>query len=214
MSDERKLPRARKNNNAKKLPQGHGQRCGAKKKNGEICQSKNVYENGRCQFHGGCSTGPKSGSGFAAKLDHSLFSEEEMKYIEDNPVDNIEQQLISEIEIITIRERRMLRKIQELKDKEWHNQERIQSITKEQITKNTELVSVGSEVLMQKIEADLTKVQHQKMKLLNSLAAYRSTLTQNNNIDVSVFVNAIKGQNNIWQDDSDNAGGSEDNDET
>jgi hypothetical protein len=201
--DRSKLPRGRKNHDAKKMPKGHGLTCGAKKKNGEICMSSNLYENGRCVYHGGASTGPKNGTGRLSKLDHTLFTEEELNYIEENPVTNIEQQLLSEIEIITIRERRMLRKIQEMKTKEWHNQERIESLGKngQQVTKNTELVSVGTEVLMQKIEADLTKVQHQKMKLLNSLAHYRSTLTQNNNIDVSIFVNAIKGQNNLWEDD-------------
>ncbi|WP_103974900.1 HGGxSTG domain-containing protein [Methylovulum psychrotolerans] len=39
--------------------------CGAKKANGEPCRSKAVYRNGRCKFHGGLSTGPKTAEGKA-----------------------------------------------------------------------------------------------------------------------------------------------------
>lgn len=40
--------------------------CGAKTKStGEPCQIKDVYSNGRCKFHGGLSTGPKTEQGKA-----------------------------------------------------------------------------------------------------------------------------------------------------
>ena len=38
--------------------------CGARTKStGEPCQIKDVYSNGRCKFHGGLSTGPKTKEG-------------------------------------------------------------------------------------------------------------------------------------------------------
>ena len=37
--------------------------CDAKKKNGEPCRQKALYGRGRCKFHGGLSTGPKTDEG-------------------------------------------------------------------------------------------------------------------------------------------------------
>jgi hypothetical protein len=37
--------------------------CDAKKKNGEPCRQKALYSRGRCKFHGGLSTGPKTEEG-------------------------------------------------------------------------------------------------------------------------------------------------------
>lgn len=39
-------------------------RCGARTKStGEPCKRKDIYSNGRCKFHGGLSTGPKTAIG-------------------------------------------------------------------------------------------------------------------------------------------------------
>ncbi len=38
-------------------------RCGAKTRAGTPCKQKAIYANGRCKWHGGCSTGPKSTEG-------------------------------------------------------------------------------------------------------------------------------------------------------
>ncbi|MGZ8159759.1 MAG: HGGxSTG domain-containing protein [Methylobacter sp.] len=38
-------------------------RCGAKTRSGTPCQQKAIYLNGRCKWHGGCSTGPKTEDG-------------------------------------------------------------------------------------------------------------------------------------------------------
>lgn len=41
-------------------------RCGAKgKRTGRPCPLINIYANGRCRFHGGLSTGPKTAEGKA-----------------------------------------------------------------------------------------------------------------------------------------------------
>ena len=43
--------------------------CGAKAKStGEPCKSEQLYRNGRCKFHGGRSTGPKSDEGKLSAL--------------------------------------------------------------------------------------------------------------------------------------------------
>lgn len=44
-------------------------RCGAKAKStGEPCKSKDIHMNGRCRWHGGLSTGPKTAEGKLAAL--------------------------------------------------------------------------------------------------------------------------------------------------
>ena len=40
-----------------------GLTCGAKTRAGTPCKLTNLYENGRCKFHGGASTGPKTPEG-------------------------------------------------------------------------------------------------------------------------------------------------------
>lgn len=37
--------------------------CGAKNRRGQPCGCKQLYPNGRCRFHGGPSTGPKTPEG-------------------------------------------------------------------------------------------------------------------------------------------------------
>lgn len=39
--------------------------CGAKNRQGGPCRNRDIYRNGRCRFHGGLSTGPKSVEGRA-----------------------------------------------------------------------------------------------------------------------------------------------------
>ena len=40
-----------------------GLTCGAKTRKGTPCKRKDIYLNGRCQLHGGLSTGPKTAAG-------------------------------------------------------------------------------------------------------------------------------------------------------
>lgn len=50
-------------------PECVGMICGAKAKStGEPCKSTQIFRNGRCKFHGGLSTGPKSAEGKLASL--------------------------------------------------------------------------------------------------------------------------------------------------
>jgi len=47
-----------------------GLTCGAIKKNGIPCGSATLCANGRCKFHGGASTGPRSAEGRAKALEN------------------------------------------------------------------------------------------------------------------------------------------------
>jgi hypothetical protein len=54
-------------NNIKPYPtcpeECRGMACGAKTRAGTPCKLKSIYDNGRCKFHGGLSTGPKTADG-------------------------------------------------------------------------------------------------------------------------------------------------------
>ncbi len=192
--------------------------CQAKKKNGDICKSTAVLPNGRCKFHAGMSSGRKDGSGLNAKLSKELFTEEELEYLEQTKKDDLLQQYDDEIDIARIRERRMLLKIQALKDKEWRDIERKETVGQmgNQMISNKETISKSADAVIQNIENDLTKVQNQIMKLLNSKAQYLASINQDTQVDVSVFVNAVKqNTENLWSDEAegdDNGNNEEDKD--
>ena len=40
-----------------------GMTCGAKTRAGTPCKQRDIFSNGRCKFHGGLSTGPKTAKG-------------------------------------------------------------------------------------------------------------------------------------------------------
>ena len=41
----------------------HENACGARTRSGSPCKLRSIYSNGRCKFHGGLSTGPKTDAG-------------------------------------------------------------------------------------------------------------------------------------------------------
>jgi hypothetical protein len=47
-----------------------GLTCGAQKKDGTHCRSTTLCANGRCKYHGGASTGPRSAEGRAKALEN------------------------------------------------------------------------------------------------------------------------------------------------
>lgn len=58
-------------------PECEGMTCGAKaKSSGQPCKSKEIHKNGRCKFHGGLSTGPKSTEGKLAALENLRLGRE------------------------------------------------------------------------------------------------------------------------------------------
>ncbi len=44
-------------------PECRGMACGARSRKGTPCKNLSIYANGRCKFHGGLSTGPKTEAG-------------------------------------------------------------------------------------------------------------------------------------------------------
>jgi hypothetical protein len=188
--------------------------CGAKRQDGGVCKSLKTLANGRCKFHGGMSTGPKNNSGLHSTLHRDLFTEDELKYLDEINNDDIVKQYDNEIDIARIRLRRMLQKINDFKAKEWREVEKKETVGQQgnQFFSNTETTSQSTEAIIQKIEGDITKVQNQIMKLLNSKAQYLATINQDTQVDISVFVNAVKqNTENLWEDD-DNGDNEEDKD--
>ena len=57
-----------------------GVRCGAKTRSGSPCRRPAYKGNGRCHFHGGASTGPRTKAGLArltkARTTHGLYTKE------------------------------------------------------------------------------------------------------------------------------------------
>lgn len=47
-----------------------GLTCGARKKDGTLCRSTTLCANGRCKFHGGASTGPRTPEGRARAIEN------------------------------------------------------------------------------------------------------------------------------------------------
>jgi hypothetical protein len=179
--------------------------CGAKTVNGGVCKSLKTFANGRCKFHGGASTGPKNNSGLHQTIHRDLFTEDEIAYLEEINNDDMVKQFDNEIDIARIRERRMLQKINMLKEQQWREVEKKETIGQHgnQMITTTETTSTSNEVMIQKIEGDITKVQNQIMKLLNSKAQYLASINQDAQVDVSVFVNAVKqNTGNLWDDDT------------
>jgi hypothetical protein len=224
MSDENKKDKPKKHHNTAPEDLPHRPRgvepqpingtyyCQAKKKNGQICKSNKVLENGRCKFHGGMSSGRKDGTGLNAKIYSDMFTEEELQYLNNISSDDIVKQFDDEIDIAKIRQRRMLKKIQELKDQKWRDFEKKETVGQmgNQMVSNTETTSKSVEAFIMQLENDITKVQNQIMKLLNSKAQYMASINQDTQVDVSVFVNAVKqNTESLWEDD-DNGDNEED----
>lgn len=58
-------------------PECVGMICGAKaKSSGRPCKSTQIHKNGRCKFHGGLSTGPKSTQGKLTALENLRLGRE------------------------------------------------------------------------------------------------------------------------------------------
>lgn len=155
-------------------------KCGAKTRSGGVCQ-KWAMPNGRCRLHGGLSTGPKKGTknalttGAAETIITSQLSKEEQEAYHQVETDEAKA-LDEEIRLITIRESRMLRRIEEhykkrreLDDMVTMHVERNHTVDEdgkqrlESIKERLESVHI----FIMQCEDALTRVQQQKMRLIN-----------------------------------------------
>lgn len=147
----------------------HATRCGAKTRSGEPCKNW-AMSNGRCRMHGGKSTGPppdkmrgnknavKTGEYETIWLD-TLDDDERVFFDAINT--DAAKQIDEEIRLITIRERRMMKRIQAL-NKQKQVLEEITDSDEFGVTKRYVDVSVR----IQQIEEALTRVQREKVRLI------------------------------------------------
>lgn len=158
----------------------HEGRCGAKTRSGHPCKNPAGFRTphpgtGRCYLHGGCSTGGtgppgnknalKTGEYETIWLD-TLPEDERRLYHEVNT--DKKAQLDEEIRLITIRERRMLQRIEALKEQEFIvvEEEDISGMERDKVTHLTKKRKLSVLSQIQAIEEALTRVQDKKARLL------------------------------------------------
>ncbi|KNF09313.1 hypothetical protein CLPU_3c00910 [Gottschalkia purinilytica] len=147
--------------------------CGAKTRTGQPCKNR-AMANGRCRMHGGKSTGAKdkeklkknknavkTGEHETIWLD--TLDSEEIELIDRINLDKIKQ-IDEELRLFTIRERRMLKRIQELKNKDCIVASRQAGIINNKETNLVEMTTALDKI--HDIEEALTRVQAQKTKLI------------------------------------------------
>ncbi len=124
---------------------------------------------GRCKLHGGKSTGPPSNNKNAVKTgEHEAIWFDALDEEEKNLVQGINtskiQQLEEEIRLTTIRERRMLQRVQRLREHEFTTVKITSGIEKGKTTDLEE--QQGTLGQIQSIEEALTRVQAHKARLI------------------------------------------------
>lgn len=161
--------------------------CGAKTRAGNKCQCSPMA-NGRCRLHGGKSTGPTDPSklignqnafktGEYSSILQDGMTEEERALFETSIELDKYKALVEELKLITIRERRMLIRLNELQELKYITQEKEEEyieITKDGqvlkpmgVRKNVKTISTMGIILEQ--EEALTRVQIAKSRILESM---------------------------------------------
>jgi uncharacterized protein YjcR len=148
-------------------------RCGARKKTGELCKKWPVKGKKRCKFHGGLSTGAPKGNKNALKHGQyetiwlDTLEPEEVDMFEEMAVDALKQ-LTDDIKLINIRIRRMMKRIQDLKEDELVEVSYSYTtglVAEGPIETETTTKEHGLKHIML-IEESLTRLQKEKAKLI------------------------------------------------
>lgn len=152
-------------------------RCGAKRRNGEPCQKWALKEKNRCRLHGGKSTGAppkkmqknknavKTGEYETIWLD--TLDDEEKSLVSGIQVD-ILKMIDESIALLYVRERRMMQRINELRERKFN----VISTEKKEGLERGEATSVHAKKgelnieTIQRIEDALTRLQDKKAKFL------------------------------------------------
>ena len=104
----------------------------------------------------------------------SVFSEEEQEIFENYKIENKKQVLLEELKILTIRERRMLHRIQDIQDKNKDMTISSMSKTNSSYGKKNNTTTVtqaeSTTTTIQKIEEALTRIQESKRRCIESLS--------------------------------------------
>ena len=157
----------------------HANLCGAKTRSGEPCKNR-AMPNGRCRMHGGRSTGPKDRikKSDDMKNNKNAVTTHEREsivfdFLEDDEKDLLNQieldklkQIDNEIKLIDIRLRRMMKRIQKLNEDDMSVSIHKAGEERDAHTDITE--SVDSLSKIQSIEDAITRVQGQKLRLIES----------------------------------------------
>ncbi|MFC3768375.1 HGGxSTG domain-containing protein [Paenibacillus sp. GCM10012303] len=198
-----------------KLP--HERECGAKTRNGTPCK-RAAMPNGRCNLHGGKSTGPPKGNKNAVTTgEHETIwmdtlDVDERVLFESIRTDPLEQ-INHDIKICEIRIRRMLMLIQDIKaGKESNSTDRkFQRIEDKKGRKR--MIEVEQTVREQskmerilKIEDALTRVQDKKTKLLELKHKFLVDEVPDEEEEDDGFMDALAGKvSEVWGDGSDSS---------
>lgn len=151
----------------------HATRCGAKTRSGEPCKNY-AMTNGRCRMHGGKSTGPppEKMRGNKNAVTTGEYETIWMDALDDHErvlfyavETDVLKQIDEELRLITIRERRMLQRIERLRAAGDFTVVR-QTVGIEKGKKTNLQEAEGTIGQIQAIEEALTRVQEKKAKLL------------------------------------------------
>lgn len=187
-------------------------RCGAKTRSkdagGRPCQ-RWAMKNGRCRLHGGKNVGAKKGNKMALKTGeyetiwYDVLEEEEVLFLQDLKLD-VETQLDEELKLITVRERRMMQRIMDLKDDAFIVTERTDESEEGfgkggaiDVQKRTRKREMSLKVI-QSIEEALTRVQDKKAKLLELKLKVQAT-TDNDSGALDGLVKILEASRNRLQ---------------
>lgn len=169
----------------------HANYCGAKTRAGTPCKNR-AMPNGRCRMHGGKSTGPKDKEKKSRDMKNNknsvttheresivfdFLDEDEKELLKQIDLDKLKQ-IDNEIKLVDIRLRRMMKRIQLLGEDDMSVSLHI--VGTEGKRPNESLESVDSLSKIQNIENAITRVQGQKLRLIES----KHKLEMDNNIIV------------------------------
>ena len=188
--------------------QPHANYCGARTRSGLPCRNR-AMANGRCRMHGGKSTGPPKGNKNAVKTgEHetiwmdALDPEERVLF---HVVDtDVLEQIDEELRLITIRERRMLQRIERLRAAGDFTIVR-QTVGIEKGKKTNLQEAEGTLGQIQAIEEALTRVQEKKAKLLELKHKIETANGKTEEPADDGFLEALEAKAaEVWDDDETN----------
>ena len=139
-----------------------------------------------------------------------LLTEDEKSIVSEDYLFDAKKQIISEIKIISIRERRLLKKITELKNGKEMNVYKMSKSTSNNIVDRPDGTSITTELentnnIIQRFEEALTRVQEAKRRYIDSLHKIE---TDNRRLELDLIkleMEVVKDDNNNTEDIKDDS---------
>lgn len=198
--------------------------CGARTRKGTICRNPQGFRTphfgrGRCYLHGGLSTGPPKGNknavktGFYETIWFDTLDPEEQELYRQIQVDKVAQ-VDQELRLLEIRERRMMKRIEKLRHADPAaggdeggftvvEQEEVTNVEDGKTTKRVTEKRRGILGQIQDIEEALTRVQAQKVRLIEAKHKIESELPPAAG-DIEGYKKALRGEaKEVWADEGD-----------